>query len=543
MTLNIKYLQITFIIITFVTGGKLQAMAGRNFIPDQRQSYTKLYWEAHKTMKTNPDLAYQYFSQCDSFFTTINDTGRQISCLLSKADIQSQKGKYSNAFDHLWEAQYLSNKQKNTSMGALTQIELARLYRTFNMDTQVLKHLNKAVKLSKQLLQADSTQSSQLIAAYMNLAVYYRSQGKYAQAMNYLDSCMVSTGYEPSTLELPFWNAEKGYIMLLTGRLKEASTYLFKALHHVNKNASYLPNIYLYIGDYYQEQTLADSAIFYYSKCLNRIKQSKNKQELLAETYAKLAQVYRSLGKIQRAYTYLNQSTIVADSILKVKNQTNRELFEIKNTFLQSISEQQEKLTRQQLLLKKNQQIQTRLKIILFLVLLLAGFTFWVIQTRVKLRKTLLEKQEAELQSKLESEKNRAEIETKSRELTAYALQLIDKDSTIDELLNVLQNEAPDIYRNLYRKYKKGSLDMWNEFNLRFTEVNTQFYERLQKKHPKLSITEQKHCALIKLNLSTKEMARILNIAPHSVHISRSRIRKKMGLARHENLEKYIAKI
>ena len=89
-------------------------------------------------------------------------------------------------------------------------------------------------------------------------------------------------------------------------------------------------------------------------------------------------------------------------------------------------------------------------------------------------------------------------------------------------------------------KYKKGSDDLWESFNLRFTEVNGNFYDRLREKHPELSNTEFKHCALIKLNFGTKEMARILNIEPHSVHISRSRIRKKIGLERSESLEKYI---
>ncbi|GAF03649.1 helix-turn-helix transcriptional regulator [Saccharicrinis fermentans] len=134
-------------------------------------------------------------------------------------------------------------------------------------------------------------------------------------------------------------------------------------------------------------------------------------------------------------------------------------------------------------------------------------------------------------------------MEVKSKELTSYALQMIDKDAAIDELLEAIKKDAPRSYKPLQAKYQKGSKDLWDQFNLRFTEVNTAFYSRLNDKHPALSPTEQKHCALIKLNFGTKEMARILNIAPHSVHISRSRIRKKIGLERSDNLEKYIANL
>ena len=134
-------------------------------------------------------------------------------------------------------------------------------------------------------------------------------------------------------------------------------------------------------------------------------------------------------------------------------------------------------------------------------------------------------------------------MELKSKELTSYALQLIDKDSAIDDLLNVLKEKAPSSYKSLSNKYKKGAENLWDEFNLRFTEVNSEFYTRLKEKHPNFTPTEQKHCALIKLKFTTKEMARILNIEAHSVNISRSRIRKKIGLKRSDSLETYVTNL
>jgi DNA-binding CsgD family transcriptional regulator len=59
-------------------------------------------------------------------------------------------------------------------------------------------------------------------------------------------------------------------------------------------------------------------------------------------------------------------------------------------------------------------------------------------------------------------------------------------------------------------------------------------------KYPKLSQGDQKICALIKLNFSSKEMSRLLGISVESVHTSRHRIRKKMDLPRSVNLEDYI---
>ena len=83
---------------------------------------------------------------------------------------------------------------------------------------------------------------------------------------------------------------------------------------------------------------------------------------------------------------------------------------------------------------------------------------------------------------------------------------------------------------------------MWNDFNRRFIEINNQFYAKLRQKHPDLTATELKHCALIKLNLDNLEMSKILNISLQSVHTSRYRIRKKLNLLQEENLSNYIAR-
>jgi DNA-binding CsgD family transcriptional regulator len=80
----------------------------------------------------------------------------------------------------------------------------------------------------------------------------------------------------------------------------------------------------------------------------------------------------------------------------------------------------------------------------------------------------------------------------------------------------------------------------WNDFNSSFESLNKNFYARLKQAYPEISPNDLKLCALIKMNLSIKEMAGILNISPDSVKTARYRLRKKLQLNTEENLTDFI---
>lgn len=61
--------------------------------------------------------------------------------------------------------------------------------------------------------------------------------------------------------------------------------------------------------------------------------------------------------------------------------------------------------------------------------------------------------------------------------------------------------------------------------------------------HPELTSSDLKLCAYLRLNLTSKEIAPLLNISVKSVEIKRYRLRKKMNLDRNENLTDYILSI
>jgi DNA-binding CsgD family transcriptional regulator len=75
-----------------------------------------------------------------------------------------------------------------------------------------------------------------------------------------------------------------------------------------------------------------------------------------------------------------------------------------------------------------------------------------------------------------------------------------------------------------------------SEFETAFKAIYPDFFRNILQKHPELTPREVQICALIRLNLQTKQIAMITNNSPKSMEILRYRIRKKMGLLTDQSL-------
>ncbi len=130
------------------------------------------------------------------------------------------------------------------------------------------------------------------------------------------------------------------------------------------------------------------------------------------------------------------------------------------------------------------------------------------------------------------------DVEIKNTELTTNVMYLIRKNELInnvaERLLQVQQSlpshnhkELHDIILDLQRE---ADNDSWKEFELRFNQVHSDFYHNLRKLYPGLSPAEEKLCAFLRLNMSSKEIAAITQQSIKSVEVARARLRKKLSL-------------
>ena len=82
--------------------------------------------------------------------------------------------------------------------------------------------------------------------------------------------------------------------------------------------------------------------------------------------------------------------------------------------------------------------------------------------------------------------------------------------------------------------------DDWEYFKKAFDNTDQPLFSKLKDVHSSLTKNDLKLCAYLRLNLSSKEIAPLLNISVHSVEIKRYRLRKKMGLERSQGIVEYI---
>jgi len=83
----------------------------------------------------------------------------------------------------------------------------------------------------------------------------------------------------------------------------------------------------------------------------------------------------------------------------------------------------------------------------------------------------------------------------------------------------------------------------WYRIKAHFEKIYPGFFDRLREKHPSLTPTDHKLCALLRMNLATKEISHILKITAPSTEISRIRLRKKLDLPKGTNLVQFICNI
>lgn len=153
-------------------------------------------------------------------------------------------------------------------------------------------------------------------------------------------------------------------------------------------------------------------------------------------------------------------------------------------------------------------------------------------------------------QAKLKLEK---EIEQKEKEQKKVALSIIRKNkiledlkSGIDHLKSKPENELKHKDLNSLKVSIIDNLNLDKErksFDKYIKEINNSFYQNLVNKYPDLTENEKKLCSLLRLKLSSKEIASILNITAKSVEVNRYRLRKKMNFKRNDKLVKELRKL
>ncbi|MCL2649682.1 MAG: hypothetical protein FWD60_01495 [Candidatus Azobacteroides sp.] len=195
---------------------------------------------------------------------------------------------------------------------------------------------------------------------------------------------------------------------------------------------------------------------------------------------------------------------------------------------------------------------QTTLAYIMYLILfvLISLLAYSIIRKKMEKAKKLLQEKQNQRIIHLENEKLSDEVKYKSKELAASTMSIIQKNEVLNSIKNELKEQKEklgDYYpKKHYNKIVKIIDDNltserdWEIFHANFDRIHENFFRNLRKKYPNLTAYDLRLCALLRLNLSTKEIAEFMNITVRGVEISRYRLRKKLNIETQEGLNEFM---
>jgi hypothetical protein len=258
-----------------------------------------------------------------------------------------------------------------------------------------------------------------------------------------------------------------------------------------------------------------------------------------ATAYKNRTESYQLLSMPLLALKDLEEYLLLKDSIFTIEK--NKQIEELR--ILHDIEKKEQEIVLQKKeieVLGQEAKINRQQRILLgggmTLSMIALGFGFYGFRQKIK-------------RNKLEKEKVDAELAFKKKELTTHALHLAKKNEVLESIKTkakmLKEKEGGPGYQELIKTIKFDQQDdkNWESFTQYFEQVHKDFATDVKRKYPQVTKNELRFMALMKMNMSSKEIANILNISISGVKKARNRLRKKLGITPNESLEGLIITI
>lgn len=422
-------------------------------------------------------------------------------------------------------------------------------------DSLALLHFSKAISLSNE-------EAGGQYAAENNIGAVLMRDEKYQEAISYflLAQSHMERNNITENMTLSFKNIGECYHRM--GDFTTAESWANRCLHLAQETNDTAFQVYslLLLSDIALGAHQAPLARTYCQTALN-LGRLTNSATLLASCYASLSQLMEHTGQYHQALSLLHQQAAIHDSIERVE----------KRIQIEQLNEVNQQIATHNALLRSMQQLEKRNGIWTAVVIALITCTFVAVTfllVKIHQRKHRISALETEnakataeqhqmaekslqqhrLLQKTQQELN-DEIERKHREIADYALLVENKNQLL--LLAIHEIEQR---RNDFKIKNREAMDLllaklranvhiekeWDSFKLHFENVHPEFFSRLLEHSPSLTPDDLRFCACLRLNLSSKDIARLFNISPEAVRQRIYRIRKKLNFATNTELMNFI---
>jgi len=462
----------------------------------------------------------------------------------------SQAGNIAEAFRYYLRAKEIAEEVNDSFMLAKLNNNLGRIFVLAQQFNTGIDYFRKALAVFKS--RADTFRTGVVL---MNLGSAYVHTMK-------LDSARICTNEAIEIFKLIHNRNYLGssyqiyaFSLLAEKRFPEAIDYLKKTLSYAMEQSSddelsdakilqsdglvYLGIAYQYNGD----DNLAKRYLFrgyHLSDSLMLLDRTKDALEFLGQAYEKL-------GMIDSSLYYNKLFKIASDSLMNMKSINIVKLAEVQMDYEKQVKEKKIELEFIQSLRKRNLVIFIGaglflLSVVLILILKLRIEKHKKMQVQIEKRQVELERQAAAVQ-----------LEAQNKELTINVMSLIRKNEFILDLSNQLirindnmedERAGVEIVKLVKTMQKNSEGSVWEEFEMRFKQVHGNYYDKLLARFPDLTPNDLKLCALLKLNLSTKDICELSGQRPATLDVARYRLRKKLGISNSQvNLVTFLSQV
>jgi|GEM_PF-1642716 len=458
------------------------------------------------------------------------------------ADIYYSVNEYEKALPSYLEAIqqfYLASKTENI-------IDILDDISNIYLDLKMYSNALKSLQISRQYyFNNPKKYQTQLMSNSLNIGVVYGQQGNLDSSLYFFKNALSDAKNEDTTIEYGGILNNIGAIYSKMEKNDTALKYyneaylLFQRIKNKKGIGISLANI-AYLD---QKDGNYSQAIEKFLKSIKYLVDANASYHLL-NVYQNISDAYKNIGKYNEALLYNEKYLTLQDSIASIERINNLMETETQYKIAQKdnelkILEQQKLLIQQDNKIKETRQYFLIGGLVLFLFLGFLVFRNLRISIKnIRLKEVLLSKEKQHLAT---------ELELKNKDLENYALRIVEKNEFLENLkkeIAALHGADEDIKRLLNISNSiRNTLTLDNEtleLENRINQVYHGFMNKLDEKFPSLSKTDKRLSALMVLDLSSKDIASIMNITPESVKKGRYRLRKKLNLESEEDIAVFL---
>ncbi|MCK5856240.1 MAG: tetratricopeptide repeat protein [Bacteroidales bacterium] len=372
-------------------------------------------------------------------------------------------------------------------------------------------------------------------ALYNGVGIAMQNKGLFTESLSYFKKFYKLSEQSGDSISMVYALVNMGETFRTDSNYSSATEYYNKAqeLNRTLKNAQVEAAIYGNMASIYSALGESDKAKEYLKKGIRLCSSNNGLSNYLILDYQSIVEEYAKMYQFDSAYIYYRKYSLLRDSV----NEMDR-MQTISN--LESEYQMHEQEVEQKLL---NQKLQSRTRVLLFstalsvLVVLLLILTY----SRYKLKTRVLKKEAKELNLTIDEKNRQLVTRVMDQNKHNYAYENLRETLAKIEDSKDVEMVKKELSSMLTKLSQDDNLGMdWGSFKMHFEQVHPNFFNALLSKNNALTQNDLRLCGYIKLNLSTKEIANILNVSDRTIQTSRYRIKKKLELPAEVNLVQYI---